>query len=89
VRRLNRYVEERAPWQIARDPERADELDQVLRSLAEGLRVVAVLLAPWLPGSSPRLLGALAAPDSSYAAARFGAGPVERVSALEPLFPKP
>ena len=44
VRRLNRYVEERAPWQLAKEPERAEELDVTLRSLAEGLRVVTVLL---------------------------------------------
>src|SRR5579862_8130716 len=39
VRRLNRYVEERAPWALARDEHRADELAMVLGSLAEGLRV--------------------------------------------------
>ena len=36
VRRLNRYVEEQAPWTLAKDPERAGELDRVLASLAEG-----------------------------------------------------
>jgi len=36
VRRLNRYVEEQAPWQLARDPADADKLDQVLASLIEG-----------------------------------------------------
>ena len=40
VRRLNRYVEERAPWQLAKDEASAGELDTTLRSLAEGLRVV-------------------------------------------------
>src|SRR5919112_2528949 len=40
VRRLNRYVEERAPWQLAKDQARAGELDTTLRTLAEGLRVV-------------------------------------------------
>jgi methionyl-tRNA synthetase len=49
VRRLNRYVEEQAPWQLAKDPERAADLDRVLRTLAEGLRVVTVLLSPWIP----------------------------------------
>ena len=59
VRRLNRYVEEQAPWQLAKDPERAADLDRVLRTLAEGLRVVTVLLAPWIPGAAEKLLGAL------------------------------
>ena len=41
VRRLNRYVEERAPWQLAKDPRPAASSTVALRSLAEGLRVVA------------------------------------------------
>ena len=61
VRRLNRYVEEQAPWQLAKDDSRAGELDRVLGTLVEGLRVVAVLLWPYLPASSERLLAALSA----------------------------
>ncbi|HEY3828008.1 MAG TPA: methionine--tRNA ligase [Solirubrobacteraceae bacterium] len=88
VRRLNRYVEERAPWTLAKDPGRAGELDGVLASLAEGLRVVSVLLCPYLPVSTTKLLDALGAEERGLAAARFGAGGVRRVGALEPLFPK-
>ncbi len=62
VRRLNRYVEEQAPWQLAKDEARAEDLDRVLRTLAEGLRVVTVLLWPYLPASAERLLAALGAP---------------------------
>src|SRR5690242_5025600 len=51
VRRLNRYVEETQPWQLAKDPAKADELATTLRSLAEGLRVVTVLLHPYIPES--------------------------------------
>jgi methionyl-tRNA synthetase len=88
VRRLNRYVEEQAPWQLAKDDARAEQLDVVLRTLAEGLRSVTVLLAPYLPASTERLLAALGAPELSLAAAAFGEGAIERVSAIEPLFPK-
>ena len=56
VRRLNRYVEEQAPWKLAKDPEQAELLNTVLRSLAEGLRVVTVLLAPYMPESTAKLL---------------------------------
>src|SRR5580704_15414603 len=38
VRRLNRYVEEQAPWLLAKDDSRRDDLDRVLRTLVEGLR---------------------------------------------------
>jgi methionyl-tRNA synthetase len=88
VRRLNRYVEEQAPWQLAKDAERSEDLDRVLRTLAEGLRVVAVVLAPWLPETADRLLGALGTRDLSLQGAHLGAGRLERVEPLEPLFPK-
>jgi len=88
VRRLNRYVEEEAPWQLAKDEALADDLDRVLRSLLEGLRSVTVLLWAYLPASAARLLEALGAPDLSLAGARLGAGQIERVTPIEPLFPK-
>jgi methionyl-tRNA synthetase len=88
VRRLNRYVEERAPWTLAKDEEQAGELDGVLASLAEGLRVLAVLLWPYMPSSCERLLGALGATEASFAAAELGAGRIERVHTLDSLFPK-
>jgi methionyl-tRNA synthetase len=88
VRRLNRYVEEQAPWQLAKDDARAEDLDRVLRTLAEGLRSVTVLLWPYLPTSAEKLLAALGAPDVSLAGAGLGAGRIERVSPVEMLFPK-
>ncbi len=95
VRRLNRYVEEQAPWQLAKDPARAEDLDRVLATLAEGLRVVSVLLYPYLPEATTKLLAALGAPNTSFASAGFGtahggeqAGSIHQVQKLEPLFPK-
>ena len=88
VRRLNRYVEEQAPWQLAKDDARAEDLDRVLCTLAEGLRSVTVLLWPYLPASAERLLDALGAPDLSLAGAELGSGGIDRVSPIESLFPK-
>ncbi|MGA9285400.1 MAG: methionine--tRNA ligase [Solirubrobacteraceae bacterium] len=88
VRRLNRYVEEQAPWQLAKDPSRAEDLDRVLATLAEGLRVVSVLLHPYLPDATAKLLAVLGALDLAYDGAGFGSGAIERVEKLEPLFPK-
>jgi methionyl-tRNA synthetase len=90
VRRLNRYVEERAPWQLAREPAQADQLDQALASLYEGVRSIGVLLHPYMPGSIERLLQALGAPERDYRSARFAAlASGRRLSSLPPLFPKP
>jgi methionyl-tRNA synthetase len=88
VRRLNRYVEERAPWQLAKDDARADELACVLRTLAEGLRSVTVLLWPFIPASAERVLAALGTPGVSLADAALRAGVASEVTAIEPLFPK-
>ena len=74
VRRLNRYVEEQAPWRLAKDEAQAGTLDRVLGTLAEGLRVVSVLLWPYLPASTGKLLDALGAPDVALAGAQLGAG---------------
>jgi methionyl-tRNA synthetase len=100
VRRLNRYVEEQAPWKLAKDETQADHLRVVLRSLAEGLRTVTVLLHAYLPESTGKLLDALGVPAGegdgdgvqrlSLAGAAFGAGPTGTpVGELAPLFPKP
>jgi methionyl-tRNA synthetase len=75
VRRLNRYVEERAPWQLARDPASSGALDETLTSLVEGLRTVNTLLHPYMPATTDKLRAALGAPGGA-------------VTALEPLFPK-
>ncbi|MGZ4198445.1 MAG: methionine--tRNA ligase [Solirubrobacteraceae bacterium] len=89
VRRLNRYVEEQAPWQLARDPEAAYKLDEVLASLGEGLRAVSVLLWPYMPASVEKLLLALGTPEVTFDRALFAErGNGLPVKALEPLFPK-
>ncbi len=90
VRRLNRFVEETAPWKLAKDPGEAERLEVVLRSLAEGLRAVTVLLHPYLPGSTAKLLAALGDERTDMADAAFGAGrPGAVIGELAPLFPKP
>jgi methionyl-tRNA synthetase len=89
VRRLNRYAEERAPWQLAKDPGQAAALDEALASLHEGVRSLSVLLHPYMPGSTSRLLEALGAPAVYYAAAGFAPrGSGATVEKLPPLFPK-
>jgi methionyl-tRNA synthetase len=52
VIRCNAYVEETAPWKLAKDPAQADKLDEVLYSLSESLRIVSILLLPILPEES-------------------------------------
>ncbi|MGA8745238.1 MAG: methionine--tRNA ligase [Solirubrobacterales bacterium] len=87
VRRLNRFVEESKPWQLARDEADPERLDEVLYSLAEGLRVTTLLLAPYLPRTAERVLGALG--EESRALAEFGSRPGgQSIERIAPLFPK-
>ena len=65
VRILNREVETTAPWQLAKDPLRADELDRVLYDLVDGLRVVAVALAAYVPTTAAAILEALGQPGDA------------------------
>jgi methionyl-tRNA synthetase len=75
VRRLNRYVEEQAPWVLARDPASSEQLDRTLSSLVEGLRTVNTMLEPYMPATTHTLRTALGSPGGA-------------VTELEPLFPK-
>ena len=89
VRALNRFVQDQEPWKLAKDPEASDRLDEVLYGLAEGLRVVGVLLLPILPEKADRLLVALGAEERSIECARFGAvGGGTALGELAQLFPR-
>ncbi len=46
---LNAFIEATAPWKLAKGPAYADRLDAVLYTLAESLRIIAILLSPVLP----------------------------------------
>ena len=52
----NEFIAESAPWALARDPDSADRLSQVLYDAAEALRIVAVLLQPIMPTASGEIL---------------------------------
>jgi methionyl-tRNA synthetase len=91
VRRLNRYVEERRPWDLAKDEASAGELDAVLYNLAEGLRVVTLLLHAYMPESTGKLLAALGEDERGLAelGSRGGGAAVERIPALFPKLEAP
>ncbi|MFQ5876276.1 MAG: methionine--tRNA ligase [Acidobacteriota bacterium] len=52
---LNRFIVQNEPWKLAQDPSRAAVLDSVLYHVAEGLRVVALLVTPVMPRSASGL----------------------------------
>ncbi len=91
VRRLNRLVEERAPWTLAKDPSADRALDQALFSLVAGLRSVVTVLWPYMPGSCETALTALGADPGAVALenATWGVDVAGAVLApCPPLFPR-
>jgi methionyl-tRNA synthetase len=89
VKLLNRYVQDEQPWKLARDETQGDRLDQVLYSVAEGLRVICVLVQPFMPTSAERLLAALGQEDLGLDTARLGAvGGGAKIGDLGQLFPR-
>ncbi|MEW6033094.1 MAG: methionine--tRNA ligase [Bacillota bacterium] len=90
----NRYIEENAPWNLARDPAKRDRLDTVLYNLLEALRAVAQLLIPFLRETPGRIWAQLGL-DGDPAEVRWdeitGWGrlpPGTRVAKGQPLFPR-
>lgn len=55
VSEANAFVEQQAPWKLARDPSSAATLNDTLTALVRGLGVVAVLLLPFMPGKMHEL----------------------------------
>ena len=92
VRRLNRLVEEEAPWKLAKDESLAARLDAVLFGLAAGLRLVALALYPVIPGTAVELLRRLGQPTGSDALllerARWSLLQPAAVEQAPPLFPR-
>jgi methionyl-tRNA synthetase len=93
VRRCNKYVEENAPWELAKKPEEKGRLGTVLYNLAEALRLITVMSAPFMPTSAEEMwarLGLTGFEDISFEQAN-GWGLLESGTATvagDPLFPK-
>jgi methionyl-tRNA synthetase len=91
VTRANQYVDQTAPFKLAKDPAQAKRLDEALYNLTETCRVLAVLLWPFLPGTAVKIyaqLGLTGAPDKLDAATWGGLSPGHTIGEPAPLFPR-
>jgi len=91
VNRANQYVDQTAPFKLAKDPAQAARLDEVLYNLGEICRVLAVLLWPFIPTTAERIyaqLGLGASPGRFTEAAWGGLTPGQAVGEPAPLFPR-
>ncbi len=55
VRRANKYIDEKAPWLLAKDESKKAELDTVMNHLAETLRIVSILIYPFMHTTSDKI----------------------------------
>lgn len=92
IGRANKYIDETAPWILAKDPAQAERLQAVMYNLAEALRIIAILIAPFVPVTAPKIyeqLG-LGKPESFFMAdavwGKLATG--TKVEKGEPLFPR-
>jgi len=86
----NGLVEKSAPWALAKDPEKAEQLDAVLYALVESLRIIAILISPVLPKAAAGIFSQLNWDQLfSLADAQWGGLPDGHVVAKPtPLFPR-
>lgn len=59
ISRANKYIDETAPWMLAKDDSKAARLQTVMYNLAETLRIVGILITPYIPATSPKIYAQL------------------------------
>lgn len=85
----NLFIQESAPWELAKDPAKAGALDRVLFDAAESVRIATILLAPIMPRAAATVLGKLgASPDAKLADAAWAAAGALKATVGDPLFPR-
>lgn len=92
VRKTNQYIEVREPWRVAKHPEQQSELDTILYSIAEVMRLLAIYLAPFLPSTSNRILDQLSLEHVEHSAwvrkGTWGSQTLTHVTPGPLLFPR-
>jgi methionyl-tRNA synthetase len=91
VSRANKYIDETAPWALAKDELRRPRLAAVLYNLLESVRISAILLRPFTPDSSEAVRKQIGATEEQFSwasAAVWGALGTAKVEKGENIFPR-
>ncbi len=88
VQRANRFIEEKKPWVLAKDPDRHGELKQVFRELIAVLRTSGVILSPFMPSAMKLMLNKLGVEEVRIEDTPPGKVGVEGFELPKPLFPR-
>ena len=92
IGRANKYIDETAPWVLAKDEGNKPRLARIMYDLLESIRISAVLLTPFMPDTCGKIftqIGAGAEVQTWASAARWGALPADAaVVKGDNLFPR-
>ena len=91
VRRANKYIDEKMPWVLAKDEAKKDNLDTCLHNLAETIRIVSILIYPFMHSTSDEIrkqMGLWYADVAWEDAKEFEMMYQEKVKKGKPLFPR-
>ena len=92
VSKANKYIDETAPWVLAKDESNKPRLAAVLYNLLEAIRVVSSLLCPFMPTTMPAVWKQIGASESDVSyenAAKFGVLPADvQICKGDVLFPR-
>ena len=90
IQRANKYIDETAPWALAKDESKKEQLQQVLYNLCESLRMAAILLNAYLPNTAPKMAAqlGLAEGELSFEELSWGKRTSYTVHKGEALFPR-
>ncbi len=88
AKRCNKYIDETAPWALAKDEANAEKLAAVLYNLLDCIRVLGILLTPFMPSTGKAIHAQLQVAETvtGMDAAAFGAVDSYAVGAPVPLF---
>ncbi|WP_040197549.1 methionine--tRNA ligase [Candidatus Soleaferrea massiliensis] len=64
VSRTNKYIDETAPWVLGKDETRKARLAAVLYNLCEAIRIIGILIEPFMPATAPKIFEQIGAPES-------------------------
>ena len=87
ARRANKYIDETAPWVLAKEEASQDRLAAVLSNLIETIRQIAVMLQPFMPETAEKIFGQINCQVKSLESLdSFGENGVSQVGTPEALF---
>ena len=85
ARRANKYIDETAPWVLAKDESKKERLGTVLYNLLEAIRFIGVALAPFMPETSEKILDEIGAEKRDLASLEAFGGLEAGKSVGEPV----